>query len=192
MALARKAKKRRGRKLKPNVERTPSGRISRAREPHEDTRLVALAYREKQYGLPPDLAGHEKACTVLGRLWLQSARLKDGDSRKVTTAMREAGERYLALKQNERKALQAPDGLAKTGEGGSGGDIVTEDYIDWATRAVTLYEVAKGWLDDINVRAIVDHVVLADNECDAEALPYLVRGLSHLVKRMGIEAEVEA
>lgn len=181
--MARNAKKRRGRKIKPNVERTPSGRISRAREPHEDTRLVALAYRQQQYGLNAEQAAHEKACTVLGRLWL---------TKKISLPLREAGERYLALKQNARKAIQAPDDLAKTGMKGGGGDIVGEDYISWAIRAVAAYEVARGWLDDIDVRSIVDRVVIENEECgDPGSLSELWKGLAYLAKRMGVDTETE-
>ncbi len=144
---------------------------------------VALAYRKERYGLTDEQAKDQKACTALGRACLRNF---------INETEYRAGERYLALWEAELKAVKAPVGLAKAGQAGSGGDVVSEDYIDWTIRAIAAYEVAKGWLDDIGLRAVVDTVVMAGTECDAVTSPYLKRGLAHLAKRMGIEVEVAA
>lgn len=180
MAKQKKNWARRGRP-RSTEPRTPSGQVSRAAR--EDVRAVGLAYRENHYGLTPDQASHEKACTALGRAYLR---------RYITEEQLRAGERYLELKNAELNAIKAPAGLAKGGTGGTGGDLVTDEYIEWAIRAVAVYEVAKAWLDDIELRAVVDAVALDDHECDEVTAPYLRRALAHLVKRMGIDQMVAA
>ncbi len=144
---------------------------------------VALAYRQTVYGLTDEQARDQKACTALGRACLRSY---------INETEYRAGERYLALQEAELKAIKAPVGLAKAGTPGSGGDLVSEDYITWTIRAIAAYEVAKGWLDDVGLRAIVDAVAIAGTECDAATAAYLKRGLAHLAKRMGLELEAAA
>ena len=133
----RRSHARRGRPRDVGVSRTASGRKSRARRPPEDPRAVALAARRRVLGLSVELAGHEKAATVLGRLWLA------GD---IAESLRDAGERYLEIHNEAMRALKAPMGLAVSGVAGSAGDQVSEDYVAWARRAVERYEILKNTL----------------------------------------------
>lgn len=146
--------------------------------------MVAIEARVRHTGLPPDLASHEQAGTALGRLWLRTSHLKDDDPLKITTPMREAGERYLELRNAALRAIKAPIGLAKSGDAGTGGDLVTEDYIEWAIAAVARYEVAKAWLG--NQVGLVESVIIDDRECQPYEVPLLADTLTYLAQRMGI------
>lgn len=169
----------RGRPRDETAERTPSGRISRARRPREDPRAVALAARRRVLGLPDDLAGHEKASSLLGRLWLAG---------KITEALREAGERYLEIYMQAMRALTAPIGLAVSDSTGSPRHRVSEDYVEWATRAVARYEVLKAALEAEGAHHIVHAVVVADVPPPPANWPVLIRGLRVLETKLGIWA----
>lgn len=137
--------------------------------------MVAIEARVRHTGLPPDLASHEQAGTALGRLWLRG---------EITAPMREAGERYLELRNAALRAIKAPVGLTKSGDAGAGGDLVTEDYVAWAISAVARYEVARAWLG--NRVGLIESVVIDDRECQPYEVPLLADALTYLAQRMGI------
>lgn len=169
----------RGRPRDDAAARTRSGRISRARRPKEDPRTVALAARRRVLGLPDDLAGHEKAATILGRLWLAG---------EITESLREAGERYLEIHGEAMRALNAPIGLAVSDGKGANGDRISEDYVAWATRAVARYEVLKSALEAAGALRIVHTVVVEDAPAPAASRPTLIEGLAILEAKLGIGA----
>jgi hypothetical protein len=170
---------RRGRPRDDNAVRTASGRKSRARRPQEDPRAVVLAARRRHFGLPEHLASHEKAGTVLGRLWLA------GD---ITDPSREAGERYLVIHAEAMRALKAPVGLAVSGTGGTAGDHASEEYVAWAIAAVARYEVLKVALEAGGFYRLVHAVVVEDTPVPSTSLPELVAGLAVLAVKLGTGA----
>jgi len=173
-----RVRRRRGKRGRPRDDtsaRTALGRKSRARRPKEDPRSTVLAARRRVLGLPEDLAGHEKAVSVLGRLWLVG---------KISEPLREAGERFLEIHGEAMRALTAPMGLAVSGAVGSPGDRVSEDYVVWARRAVARYETLKVVLEAAGVHHIVHAVVIEDQPASAASLPALVTGLEVLLQEL--------
>ena len=171
---------RHGRPRDPGAARTISGRKSRAGRPKEDPRAVALAARCRVLGLPEELAGHEKAATVLGRLWLAG---------EIAGSLREAGERYLEVHAEAMRALNAPTGLAVSGTTGPAGDRVSEEYVAWATKAVARYEVVKAALEAAGTHRIVHAVVVEDSPVPPAGRSSLVKGLKILETRLGGDAQ---
>lgn len=158
-------------------DRTPSGQLSRAKQLEDAVEVVSI-YRQRQYGLTPDQAKFPEAETVIGRLWLRS---------RITEPMRKAGERFLEIHDAAMRAIKAPMGLAKSSAPGTGGDIVTEEYITWAVKAVAVYEVAKGWCgEDLG---LIEGIVIEQRQCSLLDLPRLCLRLAHLSTRMGIDVE---
>ena len=174
-------KRKRNKRGRPSadVEREPNGRKKRNPKPQEDMCKVAIDARQRVYGIPEEQAKHEKAGTVLGRLWLSGA---------ITTEQREAGEKYLELYNAAMRAINAPDGLAVSDSGGSSGDVVTDEYIAWAIKAVERYEVMKAAIHDLSPYAIglVEWVVVNDLGIGLEPMPALQRELNILAAKMGI------
>lgn len=169
----------RGRPRDATAARTMSGRKSRARRPKEDPRAVALAARCRVHGLPADLAGHEKAATVLGRLWLSGT---------ITGSLREAGERYVEIHIEAMRALTAPMGLTVSSKTGSSGDGVSEEYVAWATRAVARYRVVKAALEAAGVHRLVHAVVVEDVPVLPARRPELIKGLKVLETSLKVGA----
>jgi len=176
-ARLKRKRAKRGRPRDEDAPRTASGRKSRARRPQEDPRAVVLSARRRVLGLHRDIAGHEKAASVLGRLWLDGA---------LAEPLREAGERYLELHGDAMRALKAPAGLAVTGGAGAAGDAVSDDYVAWAHRAIARYESLKSLLASTGALRVVVHVVVEDQPIDAAGLPTLIAGLRALAARLGI------
>lgn len=170
-------KRKRGRPAKQGVDRTASGRISRA-QPREDMRLVAISAREAHTGLPKELAVHEKAETSLGRLWLRGL---------ITGAMREAGEHYARLYGDMLTAIKAPTGLAVGGGKSADGDLITDDYTRWARQVIRAYSEAHGWLIDIGGGAATMWIAVGDYECSERILPHLCRELLVLARKWGFD-----
>jgi hypothetical protein len=141
---------------------------------------VVLAARRRHYGLSAQLASHEKASTVLGRLWL------GGD---VAEPLREAGERYLSIYNEAMRALKAPIGLAVSGSTGTSRDQASEAYVAWAVRAVARYEVLKSALESGGFHRLVHAVVVEDSALPAANLTTLIAGLEVLAAKLGIEVE---
>jgi hypothetical protein len=176
-ARARRNRARRGRPRDVGAPRTASGRKSRARRPPEDPRAVALAARRRVLGLSAKLAGHEKAATVLGRLWL------GGD---VDQALCDAGERYLEIHSEAMRALKAPMGLAVSGVVGSAGDQVSKDYVAWARRAVERYSRLKNALLAVGSFAMVHRVVIEDQPLPDGGLTALTDGLKMVAQKLRV------
>ncbi len=95
---AAKRAARRGRPRRGNVERTPSGQISRSakqRETNEDEVMqTVLEQRRRNHGLHPKQAKRAEAGHVLGRIYLDN---QLGEHRKIGSlahARLEAGNRY--------------------------------------------------------------------------------------------------
>jgi len=146
--------------------------------------MVVLEARQRVLGLPKNLAGHEKAETVLGRLWL---------AKHISEAMRQAGERYHEIYLAAMRALKAPIGLAVSGMGGTSGEEITEDYIVWATKAVARHRAIKVALENLDgegsVNRIVNRVVVENTPPPDEWLLSLRQGLSLLVVKLGVGGE---
>lgn len=154
---------------------------------------VALEARQRVYDLPErwtdergkvltreEVAATEYAGTVLGRLYLNGV---------ITSTMHEAGKRYLELYQAYLKALKAPTGLAK-GNGSANEADASDDYVDWAIRAVAHYEVIKAALNDYSraSRVAVELLVLREVEDEGGYLSgMLISGLTFLARKMGLE-----
>jgi hypothetical protein len=171
----------RGRKYKTGIRREANGRASRSYKPKEDAKLVATEARQRVYGLSVSQSTHEHAGSAVGRLWLSGA---------ITNAEREAGDRYRELHDKAMKAIKAPVGLAVGGTPGSGGDLVTDEYIDWAIKATAHYRTIQDALQDISCRHAIERLVISDEDCPSAAAASVVRvGLSMLVNKLGISEE---
>lgn len=181
MAKAATIKKRRahrGRPADPDCARTDSGRKSRARgAPKEDPRKVAIEARQRIFGLAPEDAATDLAGSALGRLRLSKA---------ITEAMLEAGEKYRILWTDARRALTGPDGLEKGGSPGVGGDIISKDWVDWATRVTGHYRVFSGYLRRIEAINTVECVVCHDMDPAPVMMPALHEGLLLLAIEFGM------
>jgi hypothetical protein len=171
-----KPKRKKGRPSKPNVSRTPSGQISRAKEPDKPMQTV-LAYRQKQYGLNEAQAHDQKAGTVLGRLCLA------GD---ITEAQYDAGKRYHDLHDEMLRAIAAPVGLRKL-TAGANGELIAPDYVEWAIAAVARWKVfeLRGW-------PVLREVVIEDKPASSGMLAELRVALSILAKKFGVESYIVA
>jgi hypothetical protein len=173
----RRQQRTRGRPRDEDCERTESGRKSRARAPQEDPRKTALEARQRVYGVSADDAGQPEAGSVLGRLYLAQA---------IDEAMFEAGKRYLALHTNALRALDGPASLAKGGNGGCGGDVISDDWVAWAFAVTSHYRVMRAALAHIGVVDTVESIAVYDMEPLPAMLPLLDDGLSLLVQKFGI------
>jgi hypothetical protein len=177
-AKQRRQRNGRGRPRDGSTARTPSGRKSRARQPKEDPRLVVLEARRRVLGLPENLVSHEKAGTVLGRLWLAG---------EIGDRLLEAGERYLEIYREAMRAIKAPTGLAVSSAAGGAGDQVSEDYVVWAMSAVSRYRVMRVALEAAGACRVVHAVVCEDAPVSTANLERLTAGLKILAGKLGLE-----
>jgi len=162
----------------PTGDREPNGRKRRGKsaKPSEDVRTTAVQARQRVYGLTPEQADHEKASTVLGRLWL---------NQQLTERQRMAGEKYRELYDAHIRATQAPDSLAVSGRLGSGGDQISDEYIEWAVKAEAAYDVHRLALIDNSTEQTVRRVVIEDLEPMEHAERVMLRvGLDRLAVRL--------
>jgi hypothetical protein len=144
---------------------------------------VALAARHRVYGVPKELCKDQFAGSELGRLYLAGV---------ITSGQREAGQRLLEWHASAMRALQAPDGLAVTDGGSATGDLVTGEYVEWATRAVARWEVAKVWLKAIGSYGAAEllRVCITDRPPKDEAT--FINALGKLARLMGTEQKEKA
>jgi len=164
------------RKRRQQRTRKTSNPISAVKtKPRDDPMRVALEARQRVYGVSADDASQPEAGTVLGRLKLSGA---------ITETMYEAGKRYLELYQAYLKALKAPTGLAK-GSGSASEAEASEEYVEWAIRAVAHYEVMKAALEDMGWGRHVHSLVVHDNPEMWCIQSYA--GLGFLARKMGFE-----
>jgi hypothetical protein len=175
----KKRRAQRGRPRLEDIEREPNGRGQRGRNPrkHEDPRKVVLEARQRIYGLPAEDAGQPLAGSALGRL-----RLAGG----ISEMMFDAGERYRVLWTEAMRALTGPEGFEKGGSPGVGGDIISDDWVTWATRATANYRVAASALGDINAFNTVEYVVVVDEDPIPEMMAALSEGLLLLALKFGM------
>lgn len=136
---------------------------------------VAIAARQRVYGLTDWEAGHQDAGTAVGRLWLRKA---------ITRAQMDAADRYFEKHRAYDRARKAPIGLAAGNQAGHDGELVTDDYIDWAIGIVGEVETLIYALKDINAEATVHWVVILGNDPPEFMLPALREGLDCLAKRL--------
>ena len=141
--------------------------------------LVATEARQRVYGLTVAQSADEDAGTVLGRMWLRQA---------ISRLQCDAGKKYLEKYEAAMKAIKAPVGLRVTNSAGDGGDTVTEEYVDWATKAVGEYETLKAALEDVRAESSVRYVVILDTDPPDWMLPALHDGLNMLVVKLGLRA----
>lgn len=177
-ARLRRQSNRRGRPRDESVARTVSGRKSRARRPKEDPRVVVFEARRRVLGLPGNLAGHEKAGTALGRLWLVG---------EIGDRLLEAGERYLEIHREAMRAIKAPIGLAVSNSTGTVSDQISDDYVVWAMSAASRYQVMRAALEAAGVCRVVHAVVIEDASVSAANLQRLTAGLRILARTSGLE-----
>lgn len=174
------AKKRRGRP-RHQADRTATGRKSRAK-PRENMGEIVLLARQRIHGLTADQAKDPLAETLLGRLFLTN---------KISEFERRAGETFRDWHGAAMKALKAPDALAKGGGKSADGDLVSDDYVEWAMRAVARWEVAKDWLMQANRYSQAEVLRVCIDQTPARSMTLLSYGLSYLAKRMGIGEQVK-
>jgi hypothetical protein len=118
------ANRRAGRPRK-DAERTPSGRISRAK-PKEPADKLALEVRARMLNITKEQAKDQKAETFIGVLAIKGPQL-DGLSDPQYKAL----QRYISLRSDMLRAIGAPN-AGVSGEGpGTGGTEISENYVNW-------------------------------------------------------------
>jgi hypothetical protein len=170
-------KKRRAQRTRAKAKNPISAVKSR---PKEDPRRVVLEARQRVLGVSPEDAAQPEAGTVLGRLKLAGT---------IRESEYEAGKRYLELYQAYLKALRAPTGLVVAGKSTSEPDV-TEDYVEWATRAVAHYEVMKSALEDQVAtygRIVVEGACIDNIPVPNVNMLTLRIALEFLARKMGFE-----
>ena len=146
---------------------------------------VVVTARQRLYGLTPEQCRSQEAGTVLGRLYL---------AKLISYAEKEAGIRFGEIHAKAKRALQAPDTLARGGGGSaaSTGDLVSEDYIDWAMKAVAKWEVAKIWMRAIGSYGGAELLRACVCEQEPKSVDNLRHALDRMVYYLGIEKELAA
>lgn len=124
-----------------------------------------------------EIAAMQDAGSILGVLHVQG---------RITKAMKEAGELVEEYHRDKERATQTPDSLATRGAG-TGGDLVSNDYISWAIAAVAKWEVAKDWLTTASALKVFEHCVVGRNYPTDEEYGSLYIGLSYLAVCMGLD-----
>lgn len=137
---ARLAKKGRGRPKKEGVLRTPSGQISRAKEPPAK---VAQLARMRLFGMTASEALSDLAGDNLGRLHMAWKRDK---SEGISTSQYDAAERYREVLNDKRKAECSAD--AHYDHTGTIAAFDPEEYEAWVERAQQAYKDARKAIDD--------------------------------------------
>ncbi|QPA25458.1 hypothetical protein IR196_05015 [Brucella anthropi] len=132
---AAKIKAKRGRPKKEGALRTPSGQISRAKEPPAK---VAQLARMRIFGMTASEALSDLASDNLGRLHMAYKRDK---SEGISTSQYDAAERYREVLNDRRKAECSP--AAHYDQTGTVGADDPEDYAKWVVRAKQAYSDAR-------------------------------------------------
>lgn len=114
-----------GRKRKEGVDRTPSGRISRAKS-REPADKLALETRARMLNITKEQAKDQKAETFIGVLAIKGPHLEG-----LSDAQYKALQRYISLRADMLRAIGAP-GAGHAGEGpGTGGTEISDSYVNW-------------------------------------------------------------
>lgn len=177
-ANLRKRRAQRGRPRDEDCERTPSGQKSRARRPAEDPRKGAWEARQRVYGVSADQASLEEAGSALGRLKLVGV---------ISGPMYEAGNRYHTLQVNAVRALGGPRNTARGGSGGVSGDVISDDWVEWAVGVTSQFRAFSAALAQINAANTVELVVVHDVDPLPVMHPALRDGLGLLVHKFGLD-----
>jgi len=137
---AAKIKAKRGRPKKEGVLRTPSGQISRAKEPPAK---VAQLARMRIFGMSASEALSELAGDNLGRLHMAWKRDK---AEGISTSQYDAAERYREVYNDKRKAECSAG--AYYDNVGSIGASDPDEYEAWVKRAKQAYTDARKAIDE--------------------------------------------
>ena len=164
--------KRKRRKANPN----PISAIKH--RPREDMRSVVINARIRHFGLQPEQASHERASTALGRVFLAG---------KIDDTLYRAGEEYKRLHDAYMRAINAPDGFAVSDRGDSPSDP-SDDYIEWAIRAVGHFSAIQASLVDSGAfqSVVTESLVIEDRDQPPTHIGYAIAGLRFLSKKLGI------
>lgn len=197
----------RGRKRKWGVKRTPSGRISQAKNVRQELRdneaqeteraamAVALDARARLYGATEKTWKDQKYGSVLGRLCVAG---------EISHEQFEAGRRWLELRSRYLRALDAPnqpleprstDGPVRACSQCGAGVLCDECRADWADRVTARYEAAMEALiaetvarRDPSVVASLATIVERD-QCMFRMVPGLKIALNALARHFSGHAE---
>ncbi|MGX5708251.1 hypothetical protein [Brucella lupini] len=142
---AAKIKVKRGRPKKEGALRTPSGQISRAKEPPAK---VAQLARMRIFGMTASEALSDLASDNLGRLHMAYKRDK---SEGISTSQYDAAERYREVLNDRRKAECSP--AAHYDQTGTVGTSDPDDYEKWVVRAKQAYSDARRAIEEAQLEA---------------------------------------
>lgn len=161
-----KLKAKRGRPVKPNMARTDSGQISRAKNPSDPADKVAREARMKKFknqGVTAETASTPQAATFMGRLSLMG---QQGGG--ISSDQYEALVRFSLDRESYMKSVMAPDSLVRTGEGGPS-SIDEESDTESRLRIKKRYGAARDAIQAAqnenrmaNLWAAVEHIVIKD------------------------------
>lgn len=134
---AKRAAKRaqRGRPKDMTKSRTPSGQISRAKEPAD---MVALNARARHSNISVAEARDQKAASFIGILSIRGPH-----NGGITLAQYDALEEYRRIRTDMLKAIKAPDATISSEYPGGGGEAVSSAYVTWCSSAREKYDRAR-------------------------------------------------
>ncbi len=176
-----------GRKKKPGVTRTASGRASRAKDAYQEN-VEPILIRMQKFGLSESDARDQKAGTFVGRLQL---------GKVINTSQYDAAIRYVEIVDEYRRAIAAPDGTKQAG-GPTAGAGETDEYADWCSRAIGKRNAATDAVlveqcifvnRGTNLLAALDYLVIRDEE-HWHMVGDLRLALNALAHHFGIERRV--
>lgn len=150
-----------GRKRKPGIARTASGRPSRAKAAYQEN-LEPILTRMRIFGLSEADARDQKAGTLIGRLNLQKI---------IDQQQYDAAVEYLRIYEQYKRAIKSPDAL-RTGSGG-GDQGQGADYERWCGNAVSKFTAATNAVmaeqslhanRGTNMFAAIDYILTRDEQ----------------------------
>lgn len=150
---AAKIKAKRGRPKKEGALRTPSGQISRAKEPPAK---VAQLARMRIFGMTASEALSDLASDNLGRLHLAYKRDK---TEGISTSQYDAAERYREVLNDRRKAECSP--AAHYDHTGTVGTSDPDDYAKWVVRAKQTYNDARRAIEEAQLETRTSNLFAA-------------------------------
>ena len=150
-----------GRKRKPGVKRTATGRPSRSQDAYQEN-IDPILTRMRLFGLTEKDARDQKAATFIGRLQL---------TKVVSQVQYDASQEYLSAREAFQRAIKSPDALRSGSGGGDQGE--SDTYAEWCQRAIKRFEAAKKAVMDEqcilanrgrNLFAGLDYIVCRDEQ----------------------------
>ena len=153
-------RKRAGRKLRANVARTDTGRISRAAGPGEAPDKVARDARMKILGVDAEHASKPEAATFIGRLSLLGTA-----GGGISPDQYEALTRFALCREQYMLSINAPDSLLRKGQGGASGHDDPESKARIKARYFAAREAiqrAQNENPGSNLWAVVQHIIVSD------------------------------